>query len=67
MYLWCIQPCGDQGEQGVVVVQVQLGQQGLDSHGGHFLTAGRVIVEHDQGQRGEEQAVVLKQQPLRGK
>lgn len=64
VYLLCIQPGVDEGKQGVLVVQLQLGQQGLDGHGGHFLTASRVIVDHNQGQRGEEQAAVLQQQVL---
>lgn len=54
----------DEGEQGVLVVQVQLGQQGLD---GHFLTAYQVVSDHNQGQQGKEQATVLQQQVLSGK
>lgn len=66
MYFVCIHPGVDQGEQGVLGVQVQLGQQGLDGHGGHFLTTWWVVVNHNQGQRGKEQAVVLLQQVLNG-
>lgn len=64
MYLLCIQPCVDEGEQGVLVIQIQLGQQALDGHGGHFFTACRVVIDHNQGQRGEEEAAVLQQQGL---
>lgn len=54
------QPGVDQGVQGVPVVQLQLGQQGLDGDGGHFLAASGVIVDHDQGKRGEEESAVLR-------
>lgn len=64
LYLFCIQPGVNQRKQGVLVVQVQVSQQGLDGHGGHFFTACRVVVDYDQGQRGEEQAAVLQQQFL---
>lgn len=64
VYLLCIQPGVDKGKQGILVVQVQLGQQGLDGHGSHFLTASRDVIDHNQGQWGEEQAAVLQQQVL---
>lgn len=65
-YLLCVQPRGDESEQDVLVVQVQLGEQHLDSHGSHFFAACRVVVNHDEGQRGKEQTVVRKQQLLNG-
>lgn len=63
-YLFCVQPGVDERKQGILVVQVQVGQQGLDGHGGHFFTACWVIVDHNQGQWGKEQAAVLQQQVL---
>lgn len=63
-YLFCIQPCFHRGEQGVLVVQVHLGQQSLNGHGSHFFTACRVIIKYNQGQWGKEQAAVLQQQFL---
>lgn len=54
------QPGVDEGVQGVPVVQLQLGQQGLDGDGGHFLAASGVIVDHNQGKRGEEESAVLR-------
>lgn len=39
VYLLCIQPGVDKGKQGILMVSIQLGQQCLDGHGGHFLTA----------------------------
>lgn len=49
------------------MVEVQVGKQGLDGHGSHFLTARRVIIDHDQRQRGKEKTTVPKQQVLSGK
>ena len=59
------QPGVDERVQGVLVVCVQPAEQGLDGHGGHFLTACGVVVDDGESQRGEEQPAVLEQQVLR--
>lgn len=63
--LLCVQPCVDELEQRVLMVRVQLSQERLDGQGGHLLTTRRGIIDHDQGQGGEEEAAVLQQQILR--
>lgn len=59
--LFRLQPGGDKGEQGVLVVQVQVSQQGLNSHGSHFFAFCRVIVDDDERQRDEEETAVFEQ------
>ena len=46
------------------MLQVKPAKQGLDSLGGHLLTARRVIIDHAEGQRHEEQPTVLQQKIL---
>lgn len=62
--LLCVQPRVDELEQRVLMLRVQLSQERLDGQGGHFLTTRRGVVDHDQGQGGEEEAAVLQQQIL---
>lgn len=62
--LLCVEPRVDEGEQRVLVICVQLGQERLDGQGCHFLTTRRGVVDHYQSQGGEEEAAVLQQQLL---
>lgn len=59
------QPGVDKVVQGVLVVRAQPRQQGLDGDGSHLLAAGRVVIDHDQGERHEEELFVLRQHGLR--
>lgn len=67
MYLFCIQPSADNGEQRVLVVRVQLCEQSLDGHGCHLLAPRRVIVDHNKSKRGKEQSAVPQENFLNGR